>query len=238
MRIVTLNLQHGGGARVPRIVQHLLSHSADLLVLTEYRERARGAELRRLLSKEWPHQIASPTGPRENGLLMACRSPMTATERLEDCPGGPTRWCEVFVEGVRIAGAYLPADAKSLVPFWNRLLEHARSRVHDAWLVVGDFNTGLGGVDSSGPYRFSGQRHMSELLALGYVDAWRAANPEGREYSWFSNLGNGFRIDHAVLSPALASRVSSVSFDHTIREARVTDHSLFSIELSDVLPVR
>jgi len=40
MKIVTLNIRHGGGTRVPVILEYLDSQNGDVIVLTEFRENA------------------------------------------------------------------------------------------------------------------------------------------------------------------------------------------------------
>lgn len=46
MRILTLNLQNGGGSRIRRIVEALESKQADVIVLSEFRHNAGSLELR------------------------------------------------------------------------------------------------------------------------------------------------------------------------------------------------
>jgi exonuclease III len=72
---------------------------------------------------------------------------------------------------------------------------------------------------------------MDEGEAIGFCDLWRRRNPEGREFSWYSTRGNGFRIDHAFLSPALAGRAGAVRYSHEEREARLSDHSVLILDL-------
>jgi len=38
MKIVTLNIRHGGGKRIHQILDHLDKYHSDIIVLTEYRE--------------------------------------------------------------------------------------------------------------------------------------------------------------------------------------------------------
>jgi hypothetical protein len=40
MKIVTLNIRHGGGTRVPVILEYLDSQNGDVIVLTEFHENA------------------------------------------------------------------------------------------------------------------------------------------------------------------------------------------------------
>ena len=52
MRILTWNLQHGGGRRIGRIVEALRPYEADVLVLSEYRNNEPRAALRARLREE------------------------------------------------------------------------------------------------------------------------------------------------------------------------------------------
>ena len=46
MKLITLNIRHGGGKRVPRILEYLRTLNADVIVLTEFRENANAIALR------------------------------------------------------------------------------------------------------------------------------------------------------------------------------------------------
>jgi len=46
MRILTWNIQHGGGPRIDRIHEAMRPYEADVVVLSEYRNNERGADLR------------------------------------------------------------------------------------------------------------------------------------------------------------------------------------------------
>lgn len=70
------------------------------------------------------------------------------------------------------------------------------------------------------------------LLEQGGIDAWRTRNPEAREFTWFSRgYNNGFRLDHALVSPSLDQKIKDVRYSHTEREEGVTDHSVMVMDL-------
>jgi endonuclease/exonuclease/phosphatase family metal-dependent hydrolase len=58
-----------------------------------------------------------------------------------------------------------------------------------------------------------------------------ADDREGREFSWYSTRGNGFRIDHAFLSPALAARAGEIRYSHDERFTGLSDHSALILDL-------
>jgi len=92
--------------------------------------------------------------------------------------------------------------------------------------MIGDFNTGLD-LDAQGtPFKFS--NYMSHLLNLGWVDVWRDMNPEKIEYSWYSNMGNGFRLDYLYSTYGMRGAVIEVNYHHTERMNRCSDHSIIT----------
>jgi len=62
----------------------------------------------------------------------------------------------------------------------------------------------------------------------GWVDAFRAVNPEPEQYTWWSNRGQawaknvGWRIDYQVVSPALRESIQTTSI---YKETRFSDHA-------------
>jgi exonuclease III len=75
-------------------------------------------------------------------------------------------------------------------------------------------------------------QQFDALVAAGWVDAWRSLHPDAREYSWCNaRSGNGFRLDHALLSPSLAGELASARYVHATRESKASDHSALLIEL-------
>ncbi len=70
------------------------------------------------------------------------------------------------------------------------------------------------------------------LEEIGFVDSWRALYPKGRDYTWYSPAGNGFRLDYIWTSPSLAPLVRRVWHDHEVRLALYSDHSTVVADLS------
>jgi len=98
-------------------------------------------------------------------------------------------------------------------------------------VAVGDFNTCRPYVDEVGAIDATAH-YMDAIEQIGFRDLWRHRYPDGREYSWFSTRGNGFRIDHAFLSHPLAARAGAIHYSHEERVARISDHSPLILELA------
>ena len=113
----------------------------------------------------------------------------------------------------------------------------SRLGVDDDTMAIGDFNTCRAYVDEPGAIDATAH-FMDSVEAIGFRDLWRHRYPDGREYSWYSHRGNGFRIDHAFLSPGLAARAGAVRYSHDERLARLSDHSVLLLDLSARSPRR
>jgi exonuclease III len=115
------------------------------------------------------------------------------------------------------------------------LVGHATRRADNRYLLIGDFNAGESFVDAHA-YKFMSSDYLVAIREAGFVDLWRARNEE-TEHTWFSfGRGgvalNGFRIDHAMASAALAGDATRCYYSHVEREARLSDHSALLVEFS------
>lgn len=67
----------------------------------------------------------------------------------------------------------------------------------------------------------------------GWVDSYRHLNPEGEDYTWWSQRGQarknnvGWRIDYQMVTPGLKQRLKSCSIHP---EPRFSDHAPFAVE--------
>lgn len=224
-RFLTQNLLHGGGSRISRFLERIQKLTPDTIVLTEFRNSQSGANLKAALSAYgWQHQIASPTSAKTNGVLIASRFGITAEKPVCTQHDWDTkRRLSVQIEGMKVVAVYLHADIQKLKA-WELLLDDAQLDVAKDAVFIGDFNTGKHRVDETAT-TFIGAEYPSHLEALGYIDTWRSRNPEKREYTWYSNHGNGFRLDYAYASPSLSKCLIDVWHDHGARTEGVSDHS-------------
>lgn len=240
IRIATQNLNWGGEPTAPgsdgeprleRLVRSLEKLDADLLVLTEFKTGALEQQLRELLTQAgYPHLLSQTQGPYCLGTAIASRRPMTVVELPIPPATDPWRSIGVNVDGINVFGFYFPLkDAKS--PYWDWLLANAeRLRGLDA-VLLGDFNTGKVRIDEAGE-SFDCQDKHEALEALGFVDTWRAAYPKGRDYTWYSSYGNGFRLDYIWASPSLARSIQRAWHDHEARLTLSSDHSAVVVDLA------
>lgn len=254
LKVLAWNIMHGGGGRrAPDIALELLERDADVILLCEYR-RSVGGQIRAVLSDHgWTHQATTDPPPGKNGMLVVSR--IAIEPGPPPPPGVPEhRWLEVRVADghgdgrIGLIGLHIPDDGQPRVrrEFWRALLGLAAHRRDEPVLVLGDLNTtrrGEGGHAEPGPGPGPGRgrvapfeprgggEFLGRLCSLGYVDACHAGGA-GREATWVSHAGNGFRIDHAFVSAPLAGRLVSASYAHDARGRGVSDHSILELALS------
>jgi exonuclease III len=226
---VTLNLRHGGGRHREPLARWLLASQADVLVLTEFRHGVAGNALRRdLAAGGFAHQATSHKEPRRNAILIAARRSFRVEPQTSFAWDRP-RLFNVRLRGLSVTGVHLP-NLAAKIPHWQALLAWAGTTRGQRRLLIGDFNTGRNPDDAEG-YRFLCAGQFAALEREGWVEAWRHLHPEGREFSWYSHKGRGFRLDHGFLSPAAAPLLRSSAYAHEVREQGYTDHSALVVEL-------
>lgn len=230
MRLVTWNIRAGGGTRLPRIAEALAVHHADVLVLTEYRSGEAGQRLRAVLRDQgylWLSPV-EPPGIR-NGVLIASRTRPGSIAHVTEHVPEPWRMLTVTIDRVRVFGIYMP-NLKAKIPYWEALIDASRPHSGRHALAIGDFNTCRAFVDEPGATDRTAS-FMDKILGVGFRDVWRDRFPEGREFSWYSHRGNGFRVDHAFASPRLALRIGDVRYSHVERAIGVSDHSALLLDI-------
>ena len=230
MRLLAWNIRHGGGARLAAIGQALAAHEADILVISEYRGGDSANRLRAMLAGlGYPYATTLTPPPGKNGVLIAARHPFGEHGAVSDAVPEPYRMVRVEFAGLVLCGIYMPNLLKK-VPYWEALIASLAAEADGAALAIGDFNTCRAYVDERGAIDATAH-FMDRIEAIGFCDLWRRRYPEGREYTWYSTRDNGFRIDHAFLSPVLAARANAVRYSHEERLAGISDHSPLILDL-------
>jgi exodeoxyribonuclease-3 len=132
----------------------------------------------------------------------------------------------------------------------ERLTAHARRllETEDAIVLGGDYNVCPSDDDLYDPEgwaddalcRAETRQRYRELVFLGLTDALRVFNPQSHLYTFWDYQGgawqkdNGLRIDHLLLSPQAADRLSASGVDRGPRnKEKPSDHTPVWCELED-----
>jgi exodeoxyribonuclease-3 len=230
VRLFAWNIRQGGGTRLSAIGEAIARHEADVLVISEYRGGDAGLRLREALERlGYPYMTSPRPPPGKSGVLIATRRRFRAHAPLSDALPEPDRLVHVEIGKLSLCGVYMP-NLLAKVPYWEAVMAGLAARIDGHTLAIGDFNTCRAYVDEPGAIDRCAY-FMDRVAELGFCDLWRHRYPEGREFSWYSHRGNGFRIDHAFLSPALAKRAKAIRYSHDERLSGLSDHSPLILDL-------
>jgi exodeoxyribonuclease-3 len=115
-------------------------------------------------------------------------------------------------------------------------------------VLAGDYNIIPTEIDVYKPerwvddalFRTEVREAYARLLAQGWTDALRSVKPDQVIYTFWDYFRNayarnaGLRIDHVLLSPALAGRLTDAGVDRDVRgRDKPSDHAPVWIKLSD-----
>jgi exodeoxyribonuclease-3 len=193
-----------------------------------------------------------------NGVAVLSRQPVTLTATaLPGLPEGDAqaRYIEIVADGLTVICIYLPngnsggeAGYAYKLAWMDRLRERAAALLEaDApFAILGDFNVCPTDADfapgalppTDALVRPETRAKFRALAWLGLTDAIRALHPTGPMWTfWDYQAGAwprdlGLRIDHAMLSPAVAERLAAAVPDRRERgEEQPSDHVPVLVEL-------
>ena len=230
MKITTWNLRHGGGKRIKKIISALKNEPSDVIILTEYRNNKNSEELKKSLSElGYIHQYWFDSEPRINSVIIVSKQEFENKENFPILKEHQQRVLKVRVNGYNIYGCYFPGKELKKEVF-EFLLSEINTRSKENIIITGDINTGKHFIDEKGA-SFYHSEYLDKFESKGLIDAWRKVNEENKEFSWYSNAGNGFRLDHFFIDVDLADNIINCEYRHIYREDKISDHSLMSLEL-------
>ena len=208
MKILIWNIMHGGGRRVPAIVEYIRSGRPDLLVLNEFRGTPPSRDLAsRIEELGLSHQLGttSESRPAKNALLLASRWPLMHIHWRRP-PEPEERRLLAHVRAptpITICGVHVPNRVSGIkYPFLDALRDLARRWRGGGALMAGDFNTGRIGEDETVKcFNRREDDFMTTMSKAGWADAYRSVHGQKRAYTWRAPGGGGsFRLDHAFIN--------------------------------------
>ncbi|MGH8274182.1 MAG: exodeoxyribonuclease III [Gammaproteobacteria bacterium] len=252
MKLATWNV-NSLRVRLEQVLAWGSETGADLIALQETKVSDENFPIEALNATGWQTQYA---GQRTyNGVAVLSREPLErlndalpnfedASRRLLAVRTGDLVLVNVYVPNGQAVGSekyrYKLAWLAALEAYLRTLLQ-----AHDRVVVVGDFNIAPEDRDVHDPAAWEGSVLVSEaereafskLLALGFRDGFRLFDQPDASYSWWDyrqaafRRNRGLRIDHILLSPALADTCRAVAIDRAPRGwERPSDHTPVAAE--------
>ena len=195
-----------------------------------------------------------------NGVAILARAE-DPVEMQRGLPGDPddaqSRYLEAAVSGLVVGCLYLPNGNPAPGPkfdyklrWFERLITRAAELLASGAPVVlaGDYNVMPTDLDVYKPERWLDDALFrpevrdayARLVAQGWTDALRSLHPGERIYTFWDYFRNayardaGLRIDHLLLSPPVADRLTAAGVDRHVRGwDKSSDHAPTWIELAD-----
>ena len=252
MRIATFNI-NGVRARAEALRSWLRDDAPDVAILQEI--KSTDDAFPRALVEDEGYSLHTYGQKGFNGVAVAARVPLEDVARglPGDEDDAQARYVEATAIGatdaVRICGLYLPNGNPAPGPkydyklaWMDRLRARAEAllREETPFLMAGDFNVLPGEIDAARPQVMAEdalalpatRAAWRRLTNLGLTDALRARHPGAPgHYTFWDYQGgawernHGLRIDHFLLSPAVADRMTRCHVQAELRAApKPSDH--------------
>jgi len=257
MKIATYNV-NGINGRLPVLLRWLDAARPDIVCLQEL--KAPDASFPEQPIRDLGYEAVWHGESRWNGVAILSRAG-EIIETRRGLPGDPddiqSRYIEAAVNGVLIAGLYLPNGNPRPGPKYDyKLRWFDRLHAHMADLaplaapviVAGDYNVMPTDIDVYVPERWRDdalfapevRAAYARLLDQGWTDALRHLHPDEHIYTFWKywrrsfERDAGLRIDHILLNRPAAARLIHAEVDRTPRGwEKTSDHAPVWVELED-----
>ncbi len=256
MKIVTYNV-NGIKARLPRLVEYLTEAQPDIVCLQELKsndETFPAADIEAAgYGAVWHGQKSW------NGVAVLAKGAVPV-ERQRGLAGEPedehSRYLECDIDGLVVASIYLPNGNPQPGPKFDyklrwidRLAERACALLAEEvpTILAGDYNViahdddtySVRAMQDDALMQPESRAGFRRLVAQGWTDALRTRHPTGGIWTfWDYQAGAwqrdaGFRIDHLLLSPAVADRLIEAGVDKDYRgREKASDHAPTYVRIS------
>ena len=257
MKIATYNV-NGVNGRLPVLLRWLEETAPDIVCLQELKAP----------QEKFPEKAIQDAGYNAiwhgqkswNGVAILAKNKQIEEIRRA-LPGDPedvhSRYIEAKVDGILVAGLYLPNGNPAPGPkldyklgWFKQLNEHAKTllALDIPVVITGDFNVIPTELDVYKPERWLAdalflpevRAAFKTLVDQGWTDALRKLHPDEKIYTFWDYFRNaygrdaGLRIDHFLLSPALDKRLLAAGVDRHVRGwEKSSDHGPVWITLAD-----
>ncbi|OKO81051.1 exodeoxyribonuclease III [Bradyrhizobium sp. NAS96.2] len=249
MKIATFNINNVN-RRLPNLLRWLKSAKPDVVSLQEL--KASDAEFPQAAIEKAGYGAVWQGQKTWNGVAILARKAepvLIRTALPGDAGDHEARYIEAAVRGIVVTSLYLPNGNPQPGPkFDYKLAWFKRLRAHATKLLKQDVPVVLAGDYNVAPTPFDiyptrswdkdaliqpkSRAAFKALVDQGWCDAIRTLHPDQQMFTFWDYKRQrwprdaGLRLDHLLLSPAVAARLAKAGVDRDIRgEEGASDHA-------------
>ena len=247
MKIMTLNANGIRSATSKGFIEWMLKQRPDVVCLQETKAQEHQLSLEIQKPRGYSGFFHDAEKKGYSGVAIYCKK---EPERVQVGLGWPDfdaegRFLQADFGALSVISLYLPSGSSSperqavKFDFMERFLPILQKLHNDRrdYIICGDWNIAHKPIDLKnwrGNQKNSGflpeeRAWMDAVLdSMGWVDAFRAINPDSDQYTWWSNRGRaweknvGWRIDYQIVSSSLKEAVTSAAI---YKDQRFSDHA-------------
>ena len=254
MKLVSWNV-NSLNVRLPQVLDFLRDNQPDVLCLQELKLETAKFPLAQI--QEAGYQAVFEGQKTYNGVAIISKTAATdVTFGIPNYVDEQKRVIAGTINGVRIICVYIPngqdveSDKYQYKLGWLTALQPymcEQLAAHAYVALLGDYNIAPADADVHDPAAWEGKvlctaaerAAFQALEAMGLRDSFRLFPQADRSFSWWDYRMMGFkrniglRIDHILLSPALAAKCGTASIDKAPRKLdRPSDHAPVIAEIT------
>lgn len=259
MKISTWNV-NSINARLPILLNWLKSSNPDIVLLQELKCTKENFPSESI--QDLGYNIVLHGQKTYNGVAILSKYPIDEYHTI--LPNAPqpdqARYIEAVVslenKALRVGSVYVPNGGEIgsdkfeyKLEFFDRLNLHLANllKFEEITIIGGDFNVAPDKIDVYDAEKLENttcfspverQKFLS-LIRLGYYDAFRLANKDRQEFSWWDyragawQKNHGMRIDHLLLSPEAVDLLLTCEIEESLRKLeKPSDHVPVTINLT------
>jgi len=252
MRIISLNCNGIRSAHQKGLYRWIARQRADVVCLQETKAQIGQLDKSVKAPRGWHTYFMDALKPGYSGVAVFSRhQPDEVVYGLgNETFDNEGRYLQLDFGQLSVASLYLPSGSSGeqrqqvkfdFLDFYMPILKRRRKQGRE-YVLCGDWNIAHKEIDlrnwrsnrKNSGFLPVERAWMDELFGgCGYVDGFRAVNPEPDQYTWWSNRGQswaknvGWRIDYQIVTPAIAAKITAANI---YKRKRFSDHAPLTID--------
>lgn len=255
MKLATWNV-NSLKVRLPQVIEWLKMNQPDILCLQETKltdENFPEQEIAAIgyhsvfVGQKTYNGVAIISKQKGADVLVALPDFLDEQKRVVAATYSDMRIINVYVPNGETVESEKYSYKLKWLPALNRWVK-SELKNYSKMALLGDFNIAPEDRDVYDPEIWLGKvlctlperDAFNNLLNVGFIDSFRLFEQPDKSYTWWDyrmmafRLNRGLRIDHILLSDALASTCVKCSIDKAVRkQERPSDHAPLVVELSN-----